>query len=196
VPLLERRVPRIDHRIDQAIQAEDEKAELWSRIQAVPSVGPGVARALIVDLPELGHLTRRQISSLLGLLAPFTEDSGRKLGQRRIRTGRATLGSALYRATMNGARYDPVLKGMHERLIAAVKPKKVGLVALARKRLTILDAMVREGSESSCWPRTPLGWMILGRSCRRRCTHSSRFNLAMSCASRHSGSGFSCASQR
>ena len=48
----------------------------------VPSVGPGVARALIVDLPELGALSRREIASLVGL-APFAKDSCKKIGYRR-----------------------------------------------------------------------------------------------------------------
>jgi len=146
VRLLDRRVARLDEKLDQAIQADDEKAELSSRLQSVPSVGPGVARALIVDLPELGHLTRRQICSLVGL-APFAKDSGKKVGQRKIRGGRAAPRSALYLAAMNAARFNPVLKRMVERLLAAGKPKKVALVALARKLLRILNAMVREGKD-------------------------------------------------
>jgi transposase len=146
VALLERRVAKLDEKIDRAIQDDDEKAELSSRLQSVPSVGPGVARALIVDLPELGQLTRRQISSLVGL-APFARDSGKKVGQRRIRAGRAAPRSALYLAAMNGARFIPILKRMYERLLEAGKPKKVALVALARKLLTILNAMVRDGTD-------------------------------------------------
>ena len=109
----------------------------------MPSLGPGVARTLIVDLPELGQLTRRQISSLVGL-APFAKDSGKKIGLRRFRAGRAAPRSALYLAAMNGARFNPVLKRMYERLLEAGEPKKVALVALARKLLTILNAMVRD----------------------------------------------------
>jgi len=143
VKLLERRVAKLDEKIDQAIQADDEKAELWSRLLAVPSVGPGVARALIVDLPELGQLSRRQISSLVGL-APFAKDSGKKSGMRRIRAGRAAPRTALYLAAMNGARFNPVLKRMYDRLLEAGKPKKVALIAVARKLLTILNAMARD----------------------------------------------------
>jgi transposase len=39
-----------------------------------------------------------------------------------------------------------VLKGFYERLLAAGKPKKVALIAVARKLLTILNAIVRDGS--------------------------------------------------
>lgn len=142
---IEKRVLRIDERIDAAIAADPEKAENWERLQSVPSVGPGVARALIVDLPELGALGRRQISCLVGV-APFAKDSGRKRGQRRIRGGRSGPRTALYLAAMNGARFNPVLKTFYIRLIAAGKPPKVAFVALARKLLTILNAMVRDGT--------------------------------------------------
>jgi transposase len=145
VKLLERRVAKIDERIDIAIAADPEKAENWERLQSVPSVGPGVARALIIDLPELGALGRKQITSLVGL-APFAKDSGRKTGTRRIRAGRSAPRTALYLAAMNGARFNPVLKAMYERLIDAGKPPKLAFIALARKLLTILNAMVRDGT--------------------------------------------------
>ena len=143
VKILEKRVAKLDERIDASIEADPEKAEHWERLQSAPSVGPGVARALIVDLPELGALGRKQISSLVGL-APFAKDSGRKTGHRRIRAGRSGPRTALYLAAMNGARFNPVLKPMYDRLIAAGKPPKVAFIALARKLLTILNAMVRD----------------------------------------------------
>jgi transposase len=145
VKLLERRVSKIDERIDAAIAADPEKAENWERLQSAPSVGPGVARALLVDLPELGALGRKQITSLVGL-APFAKDSGRMSGQRRIRAGRSGPRTALYLAAMNGARFNPVLKAFYTRLIEAGKPPKLAFIALARKLLTILNAMVRDGT--------------------------------------------------
>jgi transposase len=146
VQLLERRVTKIDKTIDEAIASDAERSENWKRLQTAPSVGPGVARALIVDLPELGALGRKEISSLVGL-APFAKDSGKKSGYRRIRAGRAAPRTALYLAAMNGARFNPVLKAMYERLIAAGKPPKVAFIALARKLLTILNAMVRDRTD-------------------------------------------------
>lgn len=150
IQLLERRVATLDERIDRAIADDPEKSEQWTRLQTTPCVGPGVARALIADLPELGSLGRRQITSLVGL-APFAKDSGKKSGYRRIRAGRAAPRSALYLAAMNGARFNPVLKEMYQRLIAAGKPPKLALIALARKLLTILNAMVRDGTN---WQQT------------------------------------------
>jgi len=145
VKVLERRVLKLDQCIDGAIAADPPKADARRRLEAVPCIGPGIARSLIVELPELGTLGRRQIASLVGI-APFANDSGRKTGHRRIRAGRSGPRTALYLAAMNASRFNPVLKPMYERLVAAAKPPKVAYIAIARKLLTILNAMVRDGT--------------------------------------------------
>jgi transposase len=143
VQVLERRVAKLDQRLDGIIHADSEKHQLAERLQTAPCVGPGIARTLIAELPELGALDRRQIAALVGV-APFARDSGRKQGTRWIRAGRAAPRTALYLAAMNGARFNPVLRGFYQRLIQAGKPPKLALIALARKLLTILNAMVRD----------------------------------------------------
>jgi transposase len=112
-------------------------------LQTTPAVGPGITHTLLVDLPELGTLSRREIASLVGL-APFARDSGHKRGQRRVRGGRASVRTALYLAAMTGSRFNPVLRALYQRLRAAGKPAKVAFVARARKLLTILNAMLRD----------------------------------------------------
>lgn len=143
IRILERRIARLDQQIDDLLEADPERQETAALLQSAPSVGPGVARSLLVDLPELGRLSPKQIASLVGL-APFARDSGRKKGQRSVRAGRAAPRTALYLAAMNGSRFNPVLRAFYERLRAAGKPPKLAFVALARKLLTILNAMVRD----------------------------------------------------
>ncbi len=143
IRILERRIARLDQRIDGLLEADPERQETAAILQSTPSVGPGVARSLLVDLPELGRLSPKQIASLVGL-APFARDSGRKRGQRSVRAGRAAPRTALYLAAMNGARFNPLLRRFYERLRTAGKPPKLAFVALARKLLTILNAMVRD----------------------------------------------------
>jgi len=138
-----RRMAKLDAKVDAAIAQDPEQHETSEILQSTPSVGPGVARTLIVDLPELGALSRRQITSLVGL-APYARDSGRKSGMRKIRGGRPGPRTALYLAAMNAARFNPVLKAFYQRLRAAGKPAKVAFVAVARKLLTLLNAMVRD----------------------------------------------------
>ncbi len=143
VRLLERRVEKIDAEIDQAMERDPELARNRDLVQSVPCIGPGTTRALLIDLPELGSLSRKQIAALVGL-APYAKDSGRKNGQRFIRAGRHAPRTALYLAAMNASRFHPELKVFYERLRAAGKPPKLALVAVARKLLTSINAIVRD----------------------------------------------------
>ncbi len=52
--------------------------------------------------------------------------------------------TVLYLAAMTGARFNPVLRELYERLRQAGKPPKLAFIAVARKLLTILNAMARE----------------------------------------------------
>jgi transposase len=140
---LAQQVRALDRRIDEALAEDAESAELAALLKTVPSVGPGVARTLLVDLPELGHLGRREIASLVGI-APFARDSGKLRGARYIRGGRASVRTVLYLAAMNAARFNPVLRALYQRLRQAGKPPKLAFVAVARKLLTILNAIARE----------------------------------------------------
>jgi transposase len=140
---LGQQVREIDRRIDQALGEDVESAGLASLLQTVPGVGPGVARTLLVDLPELGHLGRREIASLVGV-APFARDSGKLRGVRYIRGGRASVRTVLYLAAMTASRFNPVLRGLYQRLLQAGKPPKLAFVAVARKLLVILNAIARE----------------------------------------------------
>lgn len=117
-----------------------EKEDLLS---SVPGVGPTIARTLIAELPELGALDRRQIAALAGL-APWTRQSGQWRGKRFIGGGRASVRTALFMGAQVAKRHNPVLAAFHQRLIAAGKPKMVAIIAVARKLLTILNAILRD----------------------------------------------------
>lgn len=146
IRILEARVEKIDALLDETIAQDGEQRARFERLQTVPGVGAKTARALLADLPELGRLDRRSIAALAGV-APFAKDSGRKSGQRRIHGGRAAPRTALYLAALIGSRFNETLKIVYDRLRAAGKPGKLALVAVARKLLTILNAMLRDGTD-------------------------------------------------
>ena len=143
VGLLERRVQKIDGLIDDAIACDEGLRTNRDLIQSVPCVGPGITRILLVELPELGTLSRKEVAALVGL-APFARDSGRKQGARTIRSGRHAPRSALYLAALNASRFHPDMKVFYTRLRTSGKPPKVALVAVARKLLTSINAIVRD----------------------------------------------------
>ena len=61
--------------------------------------------------------------------------------------GRADARRALYIAAFIASRYDPAMKAFRARLQSAGKPLKLVLTACARKLLTILNAMLRDGKD-------------------------------------------------
>ncbi|EBS3611361.1 IS110 family transposase [Salmonella enterica subsp. enterica serovar Poona] len=119
---------------------------LSEQLSGIKGVGTMTVAALLAEVPELGHLSRREISALVGV-APVNRDSGTMRGRRTIFGGRAGVRTALYMAALVATRFNPVIKAFYTRLVAAGKPKKVALVACMRKLLTILNAMFRKNEE-------------------------------------------------
>lgn len=131
--------------LDQLIKSSPIWRARDDLLRSVPGIGPVASSVLLVGLPELGRLNRKEIASLAGL-APHNRDSGRFRGKRSVWGGRAHVRSALYMATLVACRYNPVIRAFYRRLCGAGKPKKVALVASMRKLLTILNVMVRDQS--------------------------------------------------
>lgn len=143
IKTLEKELSSLDGDIDDAVRGSPAWREKEDLLASVPGVGPVIARTMIAELPELGTLTRRQIAALAGL-APFTRQSGQWRGKSFIAGGRTAVRTALFMGAIVAMRFNPVLKAFFDRLVAAGKPKMVALIAVARKLLTILNAMVRD----------------------------------------------------
>lgn len=139
---LERRIQDADDDLTRAVQASPVWRVQEDLLRSVPGIGPVVARTLLAQLPELGHLDRRAIAALVGV-APFNRDSGRWRGRRAIWGGRAPVRAALYMAALVATQHNPRLRRRYQQLRAAGKPAKVALVAVMHTLLTILNAMVR-----------------------------------------------------
>lgn len=141
--VLEQELAELDGEIDDHVRGSPVWAEKENLLASVPGIGPVIARTLIAELPELGSLDRRQIAALAGL-APFTRQSGQWRGKSFIGGGRASVRRVLFMGAMVAARHNPTLKAFRDRLIAAGKPKLVAIIAVARKLLTILNAILRD----------------------------------------------------
>jgi transposase len=139
---LNERLAALDDDLDTTLHASPVWREREELLRSVPGIGPVCARTLVLDLPELGTLSRRRLAALVGV-APFNRDSGTLRGSRTIWGGRAHVRATLYMSTLVAVRYNPVLKAFYERLRAVGKAAKVALTACMRKVLTILNAMVK-----------------------------------------------------
>lgn len=141
VAALKAQLRDIDTDIDTAIRASPAWRENDELMQSVPGVGPATARVLIADLPELGTTSRQRIASLVGV-APVNRDSGTLRGHRTIAGGRTSVRNALYMAALVGVRRNPVLKAIYDGFVLKGRPRKLALIACARRLLTILNAIL------------------------------------------------------
>ncbi len=136
---------------DELARIEDEMADHISKnfrdlselLSAVKGVGAATVAVLLAEVTELGSLSRREISALIGV-APVNRDSGTMRGRRTVFGGRASVRTALYMSALVGTRHNPVIKEFYERLVAAGKPKKGRINCLYQKTIDHSECNVKE----------------------------------------------------
>jgi transposase len=143
IAALEKELAEIDAEIETGVRGSPVWRNNEDLLASVPGVGAVIARTLMAELPELGTLDNKKIASLAGL-APYTRQSGQWKGKSMIGGGRKAVRSALFLAALVASRHNPVLKAFRDRLVQAGKPKMVAIIAVARKLLTILNAILRD----------------------------------------------------
>ncbi|CAH7273106.1 transposase [Vibrio chagasii] len=142
---LKNQLEKVEAKIEKLIESCPEYQAKNTILQSMPGVGKILAASLISNVPELGFITNKQASSLIGV-APITRESGRFKGKRMIKGGRPQVRTVMYMAMMSAIQCNPVFKATYERLLAAGKPKKVAIVACMRKMVVILNSMLRDGA--------------------------------------------------
>jgi transposase len=142
--VLKNQLEKTDKKLHKLIESCDDYKIKNDIVQSVPGVGNVVAFNLISEMPELGYITNKEASSLVGV-APFNRESGTYKGKRMIRGGRSQIRTAMYMAMMSAIQCNPVFKATYQRLVAAGKPKKVAIIACIRKLVITLNSMVRDG---------------------------------------------------
>jgi transposase len=125
------------------VQADPLWRALDRTIRSVKGAADRTVAYLLADLPEIGTLSNRAISKLVGL-APLPNDSGERHGKRSIRGGRANIRSLLVLVADIVRKFDSSLADFRLRLIGKGLAKMQIRVALARKLLVRLNAKARE----------------------------------------------------
>jgi len=146
-------IDMLDGHLIEVIGTDATLAHRYRLLTSMPGVGTVLACTLIALLPELGGMTRKQVAALVGV-APYAFESGTLKGRRCIWGGRAHVRQVLYMAAMSASNWNPVLKAFHDRLAATRKLPKVMIVAVMRKMITTLNAMVRD---NVAWAERPGG---------------------------------------
>ncbi len=142
--VLNAQIDEIEQRIKSVIAHVETFAIKAGLLQSIPGIGPVSAAMLIAELPELGKMTAGEAAAMTGL-APVPRDSGMMRGRRTIAGGRRSLRHVLYQAALAAAYHNPVLKPVATRLKERGKPHKLVIVAIARRLVTIANAIIKTG---------------------------------------------------
>jgi transposase len=139
-------------RLQAAVRKHDDLARRFDLIESVDGIGMRTALTLVVLLPELGRVSREQISALVGV-APYDDDSGDHTGERHIAGGRARVRRALFNAALPAAqRWNSGLVALYRRLTSKGKAHKKALIACVRKLLIFANAVLERGMP---WTKEP-----------------------------------------
>jgi transposase len=143
IACLNQQIRQLEAEVTRLIAADP----LWTRLAdsfgAIKGVASRTVATLLAHLPEIGTLSNKAVAKLIGL-APLAHDSGKQHGRRPVRGGRSPVRALLVLIASLVVRHDPDFQAVHQRLIAAGKPKMVARIAIARKLLVRLNAKARD----------------------------------------------------
>lgn len=142
--VLNAQIDEIELRIENLIARVEPLAIKAGLLRSIPGIGPVSAAMLVAELPELGRMTSGEVAAMTGL-APVPHDSGAMRGRRAIAGGRRSLRRVLFQAALAAASHNPVLKPVAKRLKKRGKPHKLVIIAIARRLVTIANAIVKTG---------------------------------------------------
>jgi transposase len=147
---LEEELAAIEAAINELLAQNPALSSQAKKLRSVPGVGARTVLPLLVLLHRWHSLTDGQgsgkgLSAYLGL-DPKVADSGQQVGRRApiSRMGNKSQRSRLYMAALGGTRGQNVLRHFYQRLVAAGKPKRLALVAAARKILVWAWSVFRQ----------------------------------------------------
>jgi transposase len=140
---LTERIKAIDEQLHNEIKNNPNWNQKLEIISSAPGIGPTTARGLLMCLPELGTLNRRQIAALVGV-APMNRDSGMMRGKRSIAGGRSVVRQMLHMPTLAAvSRWNKRLQTFYCHLRGQGKKHSIALTACMRKLVIMLNAMVK-----------------------------------------------------
>ena len=143
---LNKEIEKIDKRIAELIDSDDELAQVFNIVTSIPGIGTQNAVCLMVytDNFRRFNFDSRKIACYYGI-APFGRDSGTSvhtdphvhyMANRQIK-------AMLSQAALSAARFNPVIASYYSRLIAKGKKRQIALNNVKNKLVHIVTAMVR-----------------------------------------------------
>lgn len=143
IAVLDQRIRALEAIIREAIGETGSIADDYAILTSAPGVASITALTLIAHMPELGHRSPKSIAALAGL-APIDNESGKQKRRSTIAPGRSRVRRALYMAALASIRARSRLKAVYDAIAARSGSKKIAIIAVARKLIVSLNAMIRD----------------------------------------------------
>lgn len=141
IKALDKQICHLEEAILEIIEGSERLKKHYGILRSMNGVGKVLAMVLLTDLPELGSLNKKQIAALVGV-APITKQSGKWNGKASTHYGRSGVRKVLYMAALVASKNNQKMHQFYNRLVTNGKLKKVALVAVMRKMLITLNAMI------------------------------------------------------
>ena len=139
---VKKQIAELNEAIEVLLRADPRTSRNIDILKSIPGIGAVSAATVLIEMPEIGTLTRKEAASLTGV-APMTRQSGKWQGKSFIQGGRKTVRDALYMPALVAARRNPDLKAKYDQMVAAGKPPKIALTALMRKLIETGNALIK-----------------------------------------------------
>jgi transposase len=140
---LKERIGSIDEEIGERFFARPEARILNS----LPGMGPILGAEFLVCVGDVSAFESADRLAAYAGLVPAARDSGKRVGnRRRMRGGNKTLKRVFYQAAFASLRGSQESRVFYERKRAEGKRHKQALIALARRRVNVVWAMLRNGT--------------------------------------------------
>jgi transposase len=134
------RIAKVDADLEQRFFSHPQ-AEI---LASLPGMGPRLGAEFLVAVGDLACFTGPdQLAAYAGLI-PVVRDSGKRVGNyRRMRGGNKTLKRVFYQSAFASLK-DPTSRAFYDRKRGEGKRHHQALLALARRRVNVLWAMLRD----------------------------------------------------
>jgi transposase len=141
---LKGRIESIDEEIGQRFFARPEARILTS----LPGMGLILGAEFVVCVGDVSAFESADRLAAYAGLVPASRDSGKRVGnRRRMRGGNKILKRVFYQSAFASLRSAPESRAFYDRKRAEGKRHTQALIALARRRVNVVWAMLRDGSE-------------------------------------------------
>jgi transposase len=144
IKVLEAQIKSIEQHIKGIIRQDNDLNKKADILVSIPGIGQASAAMLLSFVPELGTLSSKKISALIGV-CPYDNSSGNYKGKKSIRGGRVVPRNMLYMCALTTIKYHLPLRELYDRLVANKKPFKVAIVAIMHKLIIIANALLKKG---------------------------------------------------